>query len=168
MRQQRAARPEQIRRYSRGAARAVSRMARLWLAALLLPGMLAGAARAEEDAGLFGFTFPAVMVVQSAQGFEEILTGQLTGYLSGNARFTLAGPYSGTCNGAASRSGDVTVVCETGLVFRQNVGRQRARMSGTTVVSGDWEGRPFTSALGWGRDADPVRLRSALGSGRAD
>jgi hypothetical protein len=126
--------------------------------------MIAANQAGGEMSGVFEVTLPAMALVQS-DGFEEILVGELRGYANGNADYTLKGPFSGTCNGTANRDGEVTMTCDSGLDVRRNIGRQRARMTGTNTLSGIWQGREYVSALGWGKDANEANLRATLAKG---
>lgn len=132
-----------------------------------IPVMMAADANDAEMTGMFEITFPAVLLVQTADGGEELLTGELRGYANGNSNFTLVGPDSGTCEGSSTAAGDMVMSCESGFQMDRNVGRQRARMTGTFVLDGSWQGVAYVGAMGWGNDANEPAVRAAIAAAQA-
>ena len=98
-----------------------------------VPVMIAADTNQGEMTGMMEITFPAVMIVQIEDGTEEILHGDLIGHANGSARYDLSGPNWGQCSGGFTRDGISTLACENGMELSVNIGRQRARMSGTNV-----------------------------------
>lgn len=138
----------------------------LLLSGCEIPVMIAAEQNDAEMTGMFEITFPAVLLVQTSDGGEEFLTGELRGYANGNSNFTLVGPTYGTCQGSSTSAGDMLMVCENGFQMDRNVGRQRARMTGTFALEGTWEGTDYIGVMGWGRDASEDAVRSALSEAR--
>lgn len=131
-----------------------------FLSACEVPVMIAASQNQGQMTGAFEITFPAVLLVQFADGDEELLTGDLIGHANGNARFTLANAELGQCEGTATRDGDTRMRCSNGVEIAMNTGRQRAKMSGINV----FQGSEFKSAFGWGNEASEGAVRAALGA----
>lgn len=129
--------------------------------------MIAADANDGAMTGMFEVTFPAVLLVQTDNGTEEFMTGELRGYANGNSNFTLVGPTYGTCEGSSTAAGDMLMTCENGFNLDRNVGRQRARMTGTYVLNGSWNDTGYVGAMGWGNDANEDAVRAAISAASA-
>jgi hypothetical protein len=133
------------------------------LSACEVPGMIAAHKNDGKMSGMFEITFPAVMLIQIQEHeIEELLTGELIGHASGSAKYNLVGPTFGRCTGGYSKDGTNTLTCENGNSFTQNIGKQKAKMSGVNVLAGVNNGTPFISAFGWGKLATEAAVREAI------
>lgn len=112
--------------------------------------------------GVFEVTFPAVLLVQITDVGEELLVGKLMGHANGSAKYDLTGPTWGHCIGGYSRDGVNSLSCENGFAISENVGKQRAKMSGVNVVAGTEQGKAYIAAFGWGNDANDSAVREAI------
>lgn len=125
--------------------------------------MIAADQNQGKMSGMFEITFPAMMLVQRADGVEEILEGSLIGHANGNAKYDVTGPVSGRCTGAYTKNTGInTITCEGGFTYSENVGRQRAKMSGTNIATGIYDGVAYVGAFGWGNDANEAAVRAAV------
>lgn len=127
------------------------------------PVMIAADQNKGQMAGMFEIAFPAMMLVQQADGVEEILEGNLIGHVSGNARYNVNGPVFGQCTGVYTKNtGLSTITCEGGFSYSENVGRQRPKMSGTNIATGTYDGVAYVGAFGWGNNANEASVRQAI------
>jgi len=131
-----------------------------------------------EVTGRTEVTFPAVLLITAAEyDVDEFLVGEVVGDRSGSARFSVANPTYGRCEGTSTRAGIVTVACSNGYSTTSDVGRQRVEMSGTYayfgtvsglevdgVVVPDFEG---SGVMGWGNEANEAAVRAALPAAQA-
>lgn len=127
-----------------------------------VPVMIAAEQNQGKMTGIFEITFPAVLLVRTDDGDEELLRGELIGHANGSARFALDGPTWGHCTGTSTKAGTTTMQCAEGVDFTMETGRQKAKMSGINVSNGTFEGTAFVSAFGWGNDASEAAVRAAL------
>lgn len=127
-----------------------------------IPVMMAAEKNQGRMTGMFEITFPAVMIVQFAEGTEEVLTGELIGHANGSAKYDLVGPNWGQCSGGFAKSGISTLTCESGASVSVDIGPQKPKMSGTNVVAGEALGNAFISAFGWGNDGNEPAVRQAI------
>ncbi|WP_296423736.1 hypothetical protein [Yoonia sp.] len=137
------------------------------LAGCEVPVMIAADANGGQMTGMFEITFPAALLVQTADGNEEFLTGDLRGYANGNSNFSFTGPTYGKCEGSSTSAGDMVMSCDNGLEWDHSLGRQRAKMTGTFVLDGTSEGIGYVGAMGWGNDANEAAVRLAIAEAQA-
>lgn len=128
-----------------------------------VPVMIAADQNQGQMSGMFEITFPAMMLVQRSDGVEEILEGSLIGHANGNAKYDVTGPKSGRCIGEyIKKTGISKISCEQGFSYSENIGQQKAKMSGTNIATGTYDGVAFVGAFGWGNDANEASVRAAI------
>ncbi|MCA0872004.1 hypothetical protein LCL97_14285 [Seohaeicola saemankumensis] len=125
--------------------------------------MIAADANDAEVSGAFDITFPAAMLIRAGEE-EEFLTGNMIGYLNGNADIDVTGPTYGNCLGSFKKSNEtMQMSCENGFSFTKLIGNSTMKMSGVYAESGVLNGVAYSSAYGWGKKANKAALRAALG-----
>lgn len=112
---------------------------------------------------MIGMTRAAGMIVYTEDDAETYLSGEMRRKLNGEVFFLVSGTDYGECEGLVSeRLEVVSVNCENGYAFTDELRADATQESGVMEFFGNANGQEYVAFVGWGDTASEAALRAAF------